>query len=602
MSIKTDRLISRARKLIKKGEIEQAKEIYSNILKSFPNNQEAKKGISLLEKGKEIHPTQVQLDEVIKLYSSGQMNEALASVETLINIFPNEYLLFNICGACHSEIGSIELAIENFKKAISIKIDYAEAQYNLGVAYQKINQLNDAAEYYELAINSQHAYPTAHNNLGVVFLNKGQLDDAVKSFEWAIAYSPNYAEAHNNLGSVLQELKQFEKAKKEFEKATSLNPNYDQAFHNLGILCEIINLPKEAINHYEKTIEINPEFAEAYRNISKVKKYKAKDPHIAQILSLYSRKNLNLADKARLSFALAEINKNLGNQDEYFKYLNEGNHLRKQEVGYSFDDSKNFHSIMTTLFGLDQPALKNSSKKSSNVKPIFIVGMPRSGTSLVEQIISSHKEVHGAGELLNFRNIITPILDNHLSENRKTFLQEDLLSIRQEYLDSLDSLNTEEKIITDKMPMNFRLLGFILSSIPEAKIVHLKRDPIATCWSNYNHYFTAGNGFSFDQEDLAKFYNLYLEIMDLWHKLFPNKIYDLCYEDLTMNQEKETRNLLKYCDLKWDKNCLDFHKNKRGVLTASSAQVRKKIYQGSSNDWKEYEKYLKPMIRGLGNL
>ncbi|MEC7596712.1 MAG: sulfotransferase [Pseudomonadota bacterium] len=600
MSIKTDRLISRAKKLIKKGEIEQAKEIYSNILKSYPNNQEAKKGISLLEKGKEIHPTQAQLDEVMVFYSSGQMNKALAAVAALIKNFPNEYLLFNICGACHSEIGSIELAIENFKKAISINQDYAEAQYNLGVAYQKINQLDSAAKYYELAINSQHAYPTAHNNLGIIFLRKGQIDFAVKCFEWAIAYSPNYAEAHNNLGSALQELKQFENAKKEFEKATSLNPNYAQAFHNLGILCEIINLPKEAINHYEKTIEINPEFAEAYRNLSKVKKYKAKDPHIPQILSLYSRKNLNLADKARLGFALAQINKDLGNNDEYFKYLNEGNHLKKQEINYSLDDSKNFHSIITTLFGFNQPVLKNLSKKASDIKPIFIVGMPRSGTSLVEQIISSHKDAHGAGELLNFRNILTPILDNHLSENRKSFLKKDFLSIRQEYLDSLADLKTDEKIITDKMPMNFRLLGFILSAIPEAKIVHLKRDPIATCWSNYNHYFTAGNGFSFNQEDLAKFYNLYLEIMDLWHELFPNKIYDLCYEDLTLNQEKETRNLLKYCDLKWDKNCLDFHKNKRGVLTASSAQVRKKIYQGSSEAWKEYEKYLEPLIKGLG--
>jgi hypothetical protein len=280
--------------------------------------------------------------------------------------------------------------------------------------------------------------------------------------------------------------------------------------------------------------------------------------------------------------------------------LNEGNHLKKQEINYSLDDSKNFHSIITTLFGLDQPVLKNPSKNASDIKPIFIVGMPRSGTSLVEQIISSHKDVHGAGELLNFRNILSPILDNHLSENRKSFLKKDFLSIRQEYLDSLASLKTDEKIITDKMPMNFRLLGFILSAIPEAKIVHLKRDPIATCWSNYNHYFTAGNGFSFNQEDLAKFYNLYLEIMDLWHELFPNKIYDLCYEDLTMNQENETRNLLKYCDLKWDKNCLDFHKNKRGVLTASSAQVRKKIYQGSSEAWKQYEKYLEPLIKGLG--
>lgn len=597
MSIKTERLISRAKKLIKKGEIEKAKEIYSNILKSYPNNQVAKKGIGLLEK--EIHPTQTQLDEVMGFYSSGQMNKALDAVGALIENFPNEYLLFNICGACHSEIGSIQLAIENFKKAISINQDYAEAQYNLGVAYQKTNELDSAAKYYELAINSQHAYPTAHNNLGIIFLRKGQIEFAVKCFEWAIAYSPNYAEAHNNLGSALQELKQFENAKKEFEKAASLNPNYAQAFHNLGILCEIINLPKEAITHYEKTIQINPEFAEAYRNLSKVKKYKKKDPHIPKILSIYSRKNLNLGDKSRLAFALAQINKDLGNTDEYFKYLNEGNLIKKQEINYSLDDSKNFHSIITTLYSFDQPVLKTSSKKASDIQPIFIVGMPRSGTSLVEQIISSHKAVHGAGELLNFRNILTPILDNHLSENRKSFLQKDFLSIRKKYLDSLTSLKTDEKIITDKMPMNFRLLGFILSAIPEAKIVHLKRDPIATCWSNYNHYFTAGNGFSFDQEDLSKFYNLYLEIMDLWHELFPNKIYDLCYEDLTMDQENETRKLLKYCELEWDKNCLDFHKNKRGVLTASSAQVRKKMYQGSSNDWKEYEKYLEPLIKGL---
>tara|TARA_Y100000385_G_C12855489_1_gene534964 strand:- start:127 stop:813 length:687 start_codon:yes stop_codon:yes gene_type:complete len=226
--------------------------------------------------------------------------------------------------------------------------------------------------------------------------------------------------------------------------------------------------------------------------------------------------------------------------------------------------------------------------------------MPRSGTSLVEQIISSHNSVHGAGELLNFRNIITPILDNHLSKKNSSIPNEDMLKIRNEYLDSLGSLKAKEKIITDKMPMNFRLLGFILSAIPEAKIIHLTRDPMATCWSNFNHYFTAGNGFSFDQEDLAKFYLLYQELMNFWHKLFPNKIYDLNYENLTINQEKETKKLIKYCDLEWDENCLDFHKNQRGVLTASSAQVRKKMYQGSSEAWKKYEKNLQPLIKGLG--
>ena len=149
------------------------------------------------------------------------------------------------------------------------------------------------------------------------------------------------------------------------------------------------------------------------------------------------------------------------------------------------------------------------------------------------------------------------------------------------------------------MPMNFRLLGFILSAIPEAKIIHIKRDPVATCWSNFNHYFTAGNGFSFDQKDLAEFYNLYLELMEYWHKIFPGKVYDLNYEALTINQKKETKQLIEYCELEWDDNCLNFHKNERPVLTASSAQVRKKMYQGSSEEWKKYSNYLQPLINGL---
>ena len=598
MSIKTERLLSKAKKLAKKGENKQAKEIYSHILKNFPNNQIAKKEINLL--GKDIHPTQVQLDEVMRYYAAGDIKNALDYLESLIKDYPNESLLFNICGACHSEIGSIEPAIENFKKAIALKIDYSEAQFNLGVAFQKLNQLDNASDYYLQAIHSQHAYPSAHNNLGIIFLNKSRIDAAVKSFEWAIAYSPNYAEAYNNLGSALQELKQFKNAKKQFEKACSINPNYAQAFHNLGILSEITNQPKEAVSQYERAVEIEPEFAEAYRNLSKVKKFKVKDPQINQVFSLYSGNKLNVADKARLGFALADINKSLGNHDDYIKYLNEGNRLRKEEIKYSFEESQNFHSIITKLFSSTQPIIKTSSKSISDIKPIFIVGMPRSGTSLVEQIISSHKSVHGAGELLNFRNIITPILDNHLSKKNSSIPNEDMLKILNEYLDSLESLKAKENIITDKMPMNFRLLGFILSAIPEAKIIHLTRDPMATCWSNFNHYFTAGNGFSFDQEDLAKFYLLYQELMNFWHKLFPNKIYDLNYENLTINQEKETKKLIKYCDLEWDENCLDFHKNQRGVLTASSAQVRKKMYQGSSEAWKQYEKNLQPLVKGLG--
>ena len=601
MSIKNERQLVRAKKLIKKGESSQAREIYLDILKSFPNNQDAKKGLLFLDRPIKFHPTKDELNDVINLYSSNKIKEASIAVQALIEEYPKEPLLYNICGACFSEMGLIEKAILAFNSAIELNEDYAEAYYNLGVAYQKISQLDNALIQYEKAIKSEHAYPTAHNNMGVIFLNKSQINSAVKSFEWAIAYSPNYAEAHNNLGTALQELKDFDKAKNQFEKAIHLNQKYSQAFHNLGILNEIINLPEEAINSYESAIILDPNFAEAHRNLSKIKTFNPDDKQIIQMQSLYSRDDLSIADRARLNFALADVHKDLDNQEDFFKYLNEGNKLRKEELNYSFDESNSFHNIIIELFNLPQPVVKKKSTRPNDIKPIFIVGMPRSGTTLVEQIISSHHQVHGAGELLNFRNIITPILDESLKKNSKVFSQKDFISIRQQYLDSLANLNTPEKIITDKMPMNFRLIGFILSTIPEAKVIHLKRDAIATCWSNYNHYFTSGNGFSFDQKDLAKFYILYLEIMDFWHKLFPNTIYDMSYEELTKNQKIETQKLLNYCDLEWDENCLNFHNNKRGVLTASSAQVRQKIYQGSSEAWKKHQKFLKPLIQGLNH-
>ena len=182
----------------------------------------------------------------------------------------------------------------------------------------------------------------------------------------------------------------------------------------------------------------------------------------------------------------------------------------------------------------------------------------------------------------------------------KGLSNEEFSSIRQEYLDSLSRIDTSKKLITDKWPLNFRNIGFIVSSLPEASIVHIKRDARATCWSIYKHYFSGqGNGWAYNFDDLAKFYSLYDDLMNYWKNLYPGKIYDLSYEELTKNQEMETRKLIKYCDLNWDQNCLKFHENKRDVQTASALQVRKKIYQGSSNDWKKYQDYLKPLVKSL---
>ena len=599
MSIKNDRLLSKAKKLLKKGEIKEARNIYLNILEYSPSNKEAKIGLKSIENEDAAQLSQEQLDYVIQLYSSGQIDKALLSIKELIQDFPNIPLLHNISGACNSALGEIDPSIISFNKAIELKPDYDEAYFNLGVAFHQTGQLGEAINCYERAISIKHAYPTAHNNLGLIALSQGQLDNALKSFEWAVAYSPEYAEAHNSLGAALQELKQFQKAKVSFKKAVALNPQYAQGLHNLAILSEIINLPDEASEYYEKALAVEPNYAEAYRNQSRTKKYKKNDPQIAQMQSIYSNDNLSISDKVHINFALAKVNEDLGNQKDFFKHLDEGSRLRKKQLNYNINETEEFHSSLIRLFSEDQPKIKQLSLDPLDIRPIFIVGMPRSGTSLVEQIISSHHSVHGAGELNNFKNVVTPALKNYIGNLTNTINEDDLLSIRKNYIKSLMDLNVSEKIITDKMPVNFRMIGLILTAIPEAKIIHLTRNPKATCWSNYKHYFANENGFTFDQEDLARFFILYQELMGFWHKSFPNKIHDISYERLTTHQEDETQKLLKYCELDWDNNCLNFHKNTRAVHTASASQVRQKMYQGSSDAWKKYEKFLQPLIMGL---
>ena len=599
MSLKIERLISRANKLSKKGELDKAKEIYLSILKMSPDNKEANKQLLTLEQIQASNPAKTQLEEVIKLYTSGLLEETINAVNELIKSHPSEPILFNVRGACYSSIGPSDNAINDFKKAISLKPDFAEAHYNLGVIFQKIDQIDNAYNCYENALKLNHAYPQAHNNLGMISLKKRELNSAVKSFEWALAYNPNYVEAHNNLGAAFQELMLYKKAKEQYEKALSINPRFAQALNNLGATCEIFGLKNRALENYNNAIKEDPSYCEAHRNLSAIKKYKKNDPQIHQLESLYSNINLTKPDKKNLSFALAKVYEDLGENEKFFKFLNEGNNLRKQELNYSFASSNNFHLSLLKAFKSPPKIISQNEKNKSTIRPIFVLGMPRSGTTLVEQIISSHHEVYGAGELNNLKKFATPIFLSHANSNNKVINDEDILSLRNNYLDSLSELNFKEKIMTDKMPINFRLIGFILSAIPEAKIVHVKRDARATCWSNYKHYFSSGNGFTFDQEDLSKFYGLYKEIMDFWHKLFPNKIYDLNYEKLTENQKKETEKLLKYCELDWDKKCLEFHKNDRGIKTASASQVRQKMYQGSSEAWKQYEPYIETLIDGL---
>tara|TARA_B110000858_G_C17774837_1_gene461690 strand:- start:163 stop:1824 length:1662 start_codon:yes stop_codon:yes gene_type:complete len=549
-------------------------------------------------KNKQTPLSRDQLDSVYALYSNGQFQEAIDKIKALNEKYPNVPLLFNLIGACYKELGQLEGAAKMFEAAVSIKPDYAEAHFNLGVILKALGQDVAAVESYKKVVAITPNYPDAHNNLGTALHELGHLEASIESLEWAVAYKYDFAEAHNNLGNVLNEYGRVEDAIESFEKATAIKSDYVKAYFNLAIAYKDLGNKEAYLKNIERTVSLKPDWGDAHLHLSRVKKFKENDPQVEQMKLFLSRTDLSLLDRIGFNFALSHVYENLENHDEQFKFLNEANSLRKEELNYTIKRDRKYFSTIKASFNSPHASIKKLSYSPTIKKLIFIVGMPRSGTSLVHQIIDSHNEAYGAGELNILNKFIGAFLKEHNNEGKNFLSEEDVLSIREHFLDSLSRLNITENIIVDKMPLNFRYIGFILAAFPEAKIVHMNRDPMATCWSIYKYYFN-GNSYSFNQDDLAQYFQMYKDLMVFWDQLFPNKIYDICYEDLTADQEMETRKLLEYCELEWDESCLNFHTNKKAVKTTSAMQVRQKIYQGSSEVWKKYEAYLQPLIKGL---
>ena len=641
MKLKTQRILDRAKKMVKDGQIKEAKTLYEKLLKKEPQNHSVKKALANIKniKPQENAPRE-QVQEIINLFNEGLLDKAIDEINTLSNIYPLSPLLFNISGAFYKSRGQFEIAIQKFEQAINLKSNYAEAHYNLGVTLGEIGKINESITCYKNALNIKKEYPDAHNNLGNIYLDLSQYELSIEHFEWAVAYKPDFAEAHNNLGIANRVIGRLDEAGKNFDKALSINPdfisatncrgllhqdmgqhddaikfydkalqldsNFVDAINNLGLVYREKNQIKDAIKAFEKAIKLNPNFANAYYNlIHGIKEYQASDKQVKAINSLLEAENLSQDDRIVLNFTLAKVNEDLGKNKTFFKYLNEANKLRREKLNYSFGQSQdqNLFNEIKNIFNNKSPLIfENNLDQSISIKPIFIVGMPRSGTSLVEQIISSHPEVYGAGELNAIGRLCVPLVFNKSLSKANKLSEQAIKSIRSNYLDLLARFDSQERIITDKAPLNFRFIGHILSAFPEAKIIHLKRDPVAICWSIYKSNWSGlGNSFSYNMDDLVNYYGLYENLMEFWHQKFPEKIYDMSYEKLTTHQESESKKLINYCGLDWDQNCLEFYKNTRVVKTASSLQVRQKMYQGSSEAWKEYESYIKPLVSGLNS-
>ena len=538
------------------------------------------------------------------LKALARLDEAVFSYDKAIQLKPGYAEAHNNRGNALLELGRMDEAVENYDQAIQLKPDYAEAYNNRGNAIGQLGQLDGAIESYSKAIQLRPDFAEAYNNRGNALQKSRRMDEAVENYDQAIQLRPNLAEAYNSRGAVLSDLGLLEEAVADYDAAIGLKPDYAEAYNNFGNALKDLGKFREAIGSHKKAIGLKPDYAKGHRDLSFLKKYTPGDPHIAAMESLVIDTDRSESDHMHLYFALGKAYGDIGEYDKSFNYLEKGNNLRGKALNYNIDEDIKLFAKIKKVFRTGNLVSEVVPDDDTSTQPIFIIGMPRSGTSLVEQILASHTKVHGAGELEAMGKLMFPIIlgspgrDTRQDETKLS--TNDISAVRNGYLEALTALKVSEGIISDKMPLNFRWIGFILSAFPQAKIIHLNRDPRATCWSIYKNYFTGiGNGYAYDMDNLAKFYKLYTDLMSFWRELFPASIYDICYEELTVNQEEETRGLLEFCGLEWDEKCLDFHKTKRVVATASAAQVREKMYTDSSEAWRKYENHLQPLIKAL---
>ena len=533
----------------------------------------------------------IEIKKLIQLYQSKQYDAAEKLAKSLTKKFPKHPFAWKVLGALLGQAGRTSEALNIFQNLILLTPQDTQAHYNLGLSLKGLGKLDEAEKSFRQAIILDPNYANAYNNLGITLRELGRLEEAETNYRQAIALNPNSIEAHSNLGALLQELgKQYE-AEKMLNQAIKLEPNYAEAHYNLGVTLQELGKSEEAEASLNQAIKLEPNYAEAHRYLTTLKIFKSKDEQYLNMRELYLDKNIKEEERCHINFGLAKAYEDLGDFKKAFIHYREGNALRKKLLNYNISqDEKLFKQIKSNYQLIAKNALK-SDKLEKSLMPVFIVGMPRSGTTLVEQIISSHSQVTGAGEL-SFAANFGRSMARGLSEVNNEYL----LRFRSKYLTKLQFLSMSNPIVTDKMPHNFLYIGLLAAAFPEAKIVHVKRDPAALCWGNFKQFFISKNiGYCYSLDDVVSYYKLYENLMEFWESSLSKRIYNLDYDLLTKNQKDETHQLIDYLDIDWDEKCLSPQNNSRSIATASSAQVRKKVYQSSSQQWKKY----KPFLNGV---
>ena len=457
----------------------------------------------------------------------------------------------------------------------------------LSIAYQKNGKIEKSIDVMREALSLNPDHPNFLNNIGTCFYKLHKYSEAEKYFKKGLEIDKRHLHILNNLGNLKRETFKIEQSINFYKKVLDIQKDAVPTLFNLVGIYRITNQKEESKLYCKKIIELNKKLTDADRQYSLVHKYSENDPHLNEMIKKINDDDLNNIEKIHLYYGVHKAYEDLKDYENAFKFLKKGNELLKQETKYNFSkDEKRINNYMNLY-----KKIKHIKISGTHRDLIFIVGMPRSGSSLIEQILTSHKKVFGGGEIPYIQEITNKIIDEEK-------IDVSLLDhYKNEYLNLVSELDNSLSVFTDKELLNFYNVGLILTLFPSAKIINCTRNPVDNCWSIYKNFFPIKTEFVNDFKDIAKFYRLYLNTMKFWQKEFPKNIFNLNYETLIENPKDQIEKILNFCDLEWDENVMSHHKNSRIIRTLSFDQANKPISKKVSNTIKNYKSMIGDLIK-----
>ncbi len=576
-----------------------------------------------------------QIEAIIALMNKGAFDRAETEALKLQKQHPKVALIADILANAQVRLGKIDAAKENFRTAIALDPDYAEAHNNYGRLLLELGETEDALRETRTALRLAPGLALAHHNLGAIHARQGEMSEAVRRFRKADELRPGSPETLRMLGNALSREKSYYEASKalersvkaddgnaethvllgqaraaigrdaearaSFQRALDLSPDSAAVNGRMALFLQTMGEFDEAEVYFRKAIALDPQNGEGYRVMVASYKLAPDDPLIEQMIERFDDPETALSDRRHLGFALSKVMEDTKQHDQVFKYLHEANALMRKEFPYDVAmREKEVTDIMAFFDKIDLPATKIAC--TTDFAPIFVTGMPRSGTTLVEQIISSHSQVSGAGEV-GYSARAAQKLMFRADGQPKTFAdlsEADIAGLGREYEAFMRQSYPDAPRITDKSIQTYSFMGLIKLALPNSRMIVVRRDPRDNLLSIYRNMFLEGTHlYSYNLSDLGTYYKLFVKLMGYWQERIPDWFHVVEYEELIANTEEESRKLIAAAGLDWEDQCLNFHKNSRRVDTLSLYQVRQPIYATSMKAWQRYEGELGELFEAL---